>query len=381
VSQLLNHYAFHLVLLIISSLTGWNVLYYEWIPLYSMVCLSCYQLSRIILLIDRNSAIPVYLASIPYLLFLFLARDFRIGLSAIWYVSIMCITLQIATQSKSYSELTLLIQYTIFATAYSIVSWGCIYINCRTTSVANSSFFLDLPTTLPCKNGFNTCNCPDEMVFSPNLLACTRKGFVNLSNSRELVFIFGTSLASTTFFLLLRYFKDYAETLLERQKVASNLAVQNENMREELASTQRPEFQLDLDSPLTKVIMMIRAMEMNGGSDLPPDSREALDYVIYLLSSSQLYKPHLKQTMDSDVNKWLNTMLRNGKQLFPSNMEETQAQLPVRVIQSSNVQVMEVLQKVDEWSFDIFELERVTDGRPLFHLGMTLFLTLRYGSV
>ena len=34
---------------------------------------------------------------------------------------------------------------------------------------------------------------------------------------------------------------------------------------------------------------------------------------------------------------------------------------------------MELLKTVDEWSFDIFALAEVTDGRPLFHLGMALF--------
>lgn len=85
----------------------------------------------------------------------------------------------------------------------------------------------------------------------------------------------------------------------------------------------------------------------------------------------------MNETMDSDTNQWLRTMLQTGQKPIQTQVASEDHLynycLLTKVIQSTNAKVMEVLLKVDDWSFDIFELERVTNGRPLFHLGMALF--------
>ena len=106
--------------------------------------------------------------------------------------------------------------------------------------------------------------------------------------------------------------------------------------------------------------------------DLDADAIESLDFVIYLLSSSQLYAPQIMEVNDTDVNEFLNNMITNGRQTTLTG-EEAQAVAPERIIQSQNPNIMIALQMVDEWSFDIFQLHDVTQGRPLFHLGMALF--------
>ena len=41
---------------------------------------------------------------------------------------------------------------------------------------------------------------------------------------------------------------------------------------------------------------------------------------------------------------------------------------------------MEVLELIDTWNFDIFQLARVSDGRPLYSLGMAIYRMYNFGA-
>lgn len=56
---------------------------------------------------------------------------------------------------------------------------------------------------------------------------------------------------------------------------------------------------------------MIREMQAEG--ELDADAMEAFDYVIFLLSSTQLYTPQqMPENLDVDVDQWLKAMLKKG---------------------------------------------------------------------
>lgn len=76
----------------------------------------------------------------------------------------------------------------------------------------------------------------------------------------------------------------------------------------------KKEIDLDLDAPITKVIRMIQNIQEK--CRLDADMMEALEHVITILSSNQLFRPNLdvnKDAMDSDVNKWIKAMITNGE--------------------------------------------------------------------
>ncbi|KAH6570308.1 hypothetical protein BASA60_007797 [Batrachochytrium salamandrivorans] len=178
--------------------------------------------------------------------------------------------------------------------------------------------------------------------------------------------------------------------LFDRQHAVLNLATQNADLKHQLCLI-RSQDNLDLDSPITKVIKAIRDVQMRG--DLEADVMESLDYVIVLLSSNQLFLPNLnvnKEAMDLDVNKWLNAMIHNNEaprikagSILNMTSGYTHGSNHVGMAAISNIRgalfggkeanISEALESIDTWEFDIFELERVTGGHPLYYLGMALF--------
>ncbi|KAJ3045646.1 High affinity cAMP-specific and IBMX-insensitive 3',5'-cyclic phosphodiesterase 8A [Rhizophlyctis rosea] len=141
----------------------------------------------------------------------------------------------------------------------------------------------------------------------------------------------------------------------------------------------KKDIDLDLESPITKVIKMIRNIQDK--CDLEADMMESLDYVITILSSNQLFLPNLdvnKDAMDSDVQKWLKAMMTNTQGDQPLGRGgEVVMSLGDLAMGGNESRIAECLKGIDQWGFDIFELTEVTDGRPLYYLA--LHLSEKYG--
>jgi hypothetical protein len=72
----------------------------------------------------------------------------------------------------------------------------------------------------------------------------------------------------------------------------------------------KKDIDLDLDSPVTKVIRTLHQLQDQIPQDL--EMQDALDDAICILSSNQLFMPTIhKEAVDADINVWLNTMLNN----------------------------------------------------------------------
>jgi hypothetical protein len=139
-----------------------------------------------------------------------------------------------------------------------------------------------------------------------------------------------------------------------------------------------------LDSPITKVIRMIRMLQLEDDS-LDQETADRLDYVVHLLGSPQLFEPQLQDTnMESDVNQWLKQItnheeMPDDSSLFQlSSKERSGSALKKKPDVSWDPVIREALANVDSWDFNVFNLSSVTNGSPLFHLVMDLFDTYKF---
>jgi hypothetical protein len=111
-------------------------------------------------------------------------------------------------------------------------------------------------------------------------------------------------------YFLERHIIQYASNLIERQKLVATLFYQNIELKRQIKDMKHKENSLDLDSPITKVIKVIR--DIQSKCNLTPDMLNSLDKVIDLLSKNKLYLPNLTNAnIDSDVSKWLNSLITN----------------------------------------------------------------------
>ncbi|KAF5291080.1 hypothetical protein FQR65_LT11465 [Abscondita terminalis] len=140
---------------------------------------------------------------------------------------------------------------------------------------------------------------------------------------------------------------------------------------------------LPLEAPITKVITLLtQAQEQTS-----PTVASILDKVIDLLQSTELYSPHLKDSLrlrcDEPVTSDLITaLLMQQPQLHTSassrrsSNDSTTVRSVHRAVSKIRIptQIKELLESSLTWEFDIFRLEDLTNKKPLIHLGMNLFL-------
>ncbi|KAJ3312469.1 High affinity cAMP-specific and IBMX-insensitive 3',5'-cyclic phosphodiesterase 8B [Boothiomyces sp. JEL0838] len=141
---------------------------------------------------------------------------------------------------------------------------------------------------------------------------------------------------------------------------------------------------MDLDSPITKVAKMIRNIQIYG--ELDTSAVKTLDYVVHLLSSNHLFEPQLKNTnMESEVNQWLQQITNHeeikddslGKDLAGTNQRKwTKERSEYQFIMSASI--LDALADINSWDFDVFELHRVTNGKPLQYMGMRIYELLGF---
>ncbi|XP_078671126.1 high affinity cAMP-specific and IBMX-insensitive 3',5'-cyclic phosphodiesterase 8B-like isoform X1 [Branchiostoma floridae x Branchiostoma belcheri] len=137
---------------------------------------------------------------------------------------------------------------------------------------------------------------------------------------------------------------------------------------------------MTIEAPITKVINIINAAQEN----CPINVVQALDKVLEILRSAELYSPHLTATpkdndpVTSDLVEGLMTC--GSRRRYSSDIALSKNVLPQFVPSSPHSHlpdippdVQTILDKEPQWDFDIIELERVTNKRPLLYLGMKIF--------
>ncbi|XP_053303948.1 high affinity cAMP-specific and IBMX-insensitive 3',5'-cyclic phosphodiesterase 8B [Spea bombifrons] len=135
---------------------------------------------------------------------------------------------------------------------------------------------------------------------------------------------------------------------------------------------------MTIEAPITKVINIINAAQESS----PVTVAEALDRVLEILRTTELYSPQLgtkdEDPHTSDLVGGLMTdglrRLSGNEYVFSKNIYHSHSHLPVPVtINDVPPRIAQVLENEDSWDFNIFDLETVTNKRPLVHLGLKIF--------
>ncbi|XP_052526150.1 high affinity cAMP-specific and IBMX-insensitive 3',5'-cyclic phosphodiesterase 8B isoform X1 [Tympanuchus pallidicinctus] len=135
---------------------------------------------------------------------------------------------------------------------------------------------------------------------------------------------------------------------------------------------------MTIEAPITKVINIINAAQENS----PITVAEALDRVLEILRTAELYSPQLgtkdEDPHTSDLVGGLMTdglrRLSGNEYVFSKNMNLSHSHLSVpNTINDVPPCIAQLLDNEESWDFNIFELEAVTNKRPLVYLGLKVF--------
>uniref|UniRef100_G3UA96 Phosphodiesterase n=2 Tax=Loxodonta africana TaxID=9785 RepID=G3UA96_LOXAF len=135
---------------------------------------------------------------------------------------------------------------------------------------------------------------------------------------------------------------------------------------------------MTIEAPITKVINIINAAQENS----PVTVAEALDRVLEILRTTELYSPQLgtkdEDPHTSDLVGGLMTdglrRLSGNEYVFTKNVHQSHSHLAMPItINDVPPCIAQLLDNEESWDFNIFELEAVTHKRPLVYLGLKVF--------
>ncbi|KAI8833916.1 hypothetical protein BC829DRAFT_407485 [Chytridium lagenaria] len=339
--QMILHYIWYGILLIIADAAEWTKIWYWTFPLYIFSAFVVIEISRLLIFRNPHSMVPLYLSFIPYTVFHLIVVKPIWCLARYGLVSLMAINMQIGTPKLRTHVFFACFVFLAFYTSCT----GILYQFQRNPEIGQTFAPGNTATTL-----------------TNNLQA------VDIKWSAEITFI-------------VSFVQEYAFNLIDRQNHVSRLSKQNADLQVQLKAIKK-DIDLDLDSPITKVIKSIRNIQDK--CDLDVDVMESLDYVIQLLSSNQLFMPNLnvnKDAIDSDVKNWLNAMItnhsevaeRNDKTIVAANPASAGDALMKPISSASDAQIQELLKTIGTWDFKLFDLVELTNGRPLYFMAQEIF--------
>ncbi|XP_056099233.1 high affinity cAMP-specific and IBMX-insensitive 3',5'-cyclic phosphodiesterase 8B isoform X2 [Rhinichthys klamathensis goyatoka] len=137
---------------------------------------------------------------------------------------------------------------------------------------------------------------------------------------------------------------------------------------------------MTIEAPITKVINIINAAQESS----PVTVAEALDRVLEILRTTELYSPQLASKEDDPhTNDLVGGLMSDGLRRLSGNeyvfsksalqnMSQSQLAVPVP-INDIPPSIAELLNEEECWDFNILELEAATHKRPLSYLGLKIF--------
>ncbi|KAM9841512.1 high affinity cAMP-specific and IBMX-insensitive 3',5'-cyclic phosphodiesterase 8B isoform 2-T2 [Aulostomus maculatus] len=133
---------------------------------------------------------------------------------------------------------------------------------------------------------------------------------------------------------------------------------------------------MTIEAPITKVINIINAAQESS----PVTVAEALDRVLEILRTTELYSPQLASKEDDPhTNDLVGGLMNDGlrrlsgnEYVFSKNMSQSQLAIPVTLSDVPQA-IAEMLNDEECWEFNILELEAATHKRPLTYLGLKIF--------
>ncbi|XP_036909436.1 high affinity cAMP-specific and IBMX-insensitive 3',5'-cyclic phosphodiesterase 8A isoform X2 [Sturnira hondurensis] len=136
---------------------------------------------------------------------------------------------------------------------------------------------------------------------------------------------------------------------------------------------------MTIEAPITKVINIINAAQENS----PMPVTEALDRVLEILRTTELYSPQLGvKDDDPHASDLVGGLMSDGLRRLSGN-EYVLSTKGLHHVSSNTVTpitlhdvspgIARAVENEDDWDFDIFELEAATQKRPLIYLGLKIF--------
>ncbi|XP_048471990.1 high affinity cAMP-specific and IBMX-insensitive 3',5'-cyclic phosphodiesterase 8A [Rhincodon typus] len=135
---------------------------------------------------------------------------------------------------------------------------------------------------------------------------------------------------------------------------------------------------MTIEAPITKVINIINVAQESSSEPVA----EALDRVLEILRTTELYSPQLGSKEDdphaSDLVDGLMSdglrRLSGNEYIFTKNAHTIHSHFHIPVsLHDIPPRITESMENEDCWDFDIFELEAATHKRPLVYLGLKTF--------
>uniref|UniRef100_A0A673X5A2 Phosphodiesterase n=1 Tax=Salmo trutta TaxID=8032 RepID=A0A673X5A2_SALTR len=135
---------------------------------------------------------------------------------------------------------------------------------------------------------------------------------------------------------------------------------------------------MTIEAPITKVINIINAAQESS----PMPVAEALDRVLEILRTTELYSPQLgTKEEDPHTNDLVGGLMTDGLRRLSGNeyiFATKQPHLPSHLAMPLSLNdipphVAQTMENEDSWDFDIFNLETACLKRPLTYLGLKIF--------
>ncbi|ERE80729.1 high affinity cAMP-specific and IBMX-insensitive 3',5'-cyclic phosphodiesterase 8A [Cricetulus griseus] len=133
-----------------------------------------------------------------------------------------------------------------------------------------------------------------------------------------------------------------------------------------------------IEAPITKVINIINAAQENS----PMPVTEALDRVLEILRTTELYSPQFTVEDDPHATDLVGGLVSDGLRRFSGNeyalatknLQPSSTSIPIPVsLHDIPPRIALAIEDEEQWDFDIFELEAATQNRPLIYLGLKTF--------
>ncbi|XP_004852901.1 high affinity cAMP-specific and IBMX-insensitive 3',5'-cyclic phosphodiesterase 8A isoform X2 [Heterocephalus glaber] len=134
---------------------------------------------------------------------------------------------------------------------------------------------------------------------------------------------------------------------------------------------------MTIEAPITKVMNIINTAQESS----PVPVTEALDRVLQILRSTELYSPQFgAKDDDPHANDLVGGLMSDGLRRLSGNeyvlstktLHPVSGTIPVS-LHDVPPRVAWAMENAEHWDFDIFELEAATHNRPLTYLGLKMF--------
>ncbi|KYQ89841.1 cAMP-specific phosphodiesterase [Tieghemostelium lacteum] len=354
VLQTLVQYSFFLLVIGTAERAAWspNIRVANFLP-YCIICIILLEANRLQKKPLMRIIFLLYSSNIPFCYMVIFSREAHILVALLFFVSCLCIFLQSGIpQLRKHILIFIAIVMVNYTACLLFMDW----------------FYVDETG----KNPYRGKTLQSKIHWG-----------------QESTILLSMALLGTSFIVLEKFIKSYANCLLEQYNQIKHLQKEKEQLQNEIEFIQNHN-KLDLGTPIDTVINIIRTL-MNQ-NDHNENTKLQLYKVLSVLSSHKLYDPiHLEKSShnDKEVFSWLESMINrdfNDKSAIQNLEISSPATTPSKLNLSKYLllqadpdkifenRIFELIKKnIENWDFPIFELGEISNGNPLFYASYYIF--------